>query len=233
MHCDPEELSLLALGEPVAVDEVHLRSCPSCRGRLRSLRTVVDAARAPLAHVPPPARVWTRVAAATGVPADPVTAPVLALPASSTRRGRGRWTALAVAAAVGVVAGAGATLLLQQDAVPAREMASARLEPVTSGSEPAQGSASVLERNGVEVLQLTTSGLARAEGGFYQVWLLDGDAQRMVTLGVLAGPEGQFTVPARVDLSQYPLVDISIEPLDGDPAHSGDSVLRGDLTISG
>ena len=36
-------------------------------------------------------------------------------------------------------------------------------------------------------------------------------------------------VPAGVNLTDYPVVDVSLEPLDGNPAHSGTSVLRGTL----
>ena len=40
---------------------------------------------------------------------------------------------------------------------------------------------------------------------------------------------GSFPIPDGVDLSEYDLVDISFEPIDGDPAHSGDSIVRGQL----
>ena len=36
-----------------------------------------------------------------------------------------------------------------------------------------------------------------------------------------------FAVPAGLRLSDYPYIDISVEPLDGDPAHSSDSIARG------
>jgi hypothetical protein len=32
-----------------------------------------------------------------------------------------------------------------------------------------------------------------------------------------------------VNISTYPVVDVSIEPADGNPAHSGNSVVRGRL----
>jgi hypothetical protein len=51
----------------------------------------------------------------------------------------------------------------------------------------------------------------------------------MVPVGVLNGSTGRFTVPAGVNLTDYPVVDVSLEPLDGNPAHSGTSVLRGTL----
>ncbi len=51
----------------------------------------------------------------------------------------------------------------------------------------------------------------------------------MVSLGVLDGESGIFTIPAGIDLAQYPIVDISDQPYNGDPAHSADSIARGTL----
>ncbi len=65
--------------------------------------------------------------------------------------------------------------------------------------------------------------------GFYEVWLLGADAGA-VALGVLESGTGRFPVPAGVDLADYATVDVSLEPLDGDPAHSTDSVARGALS---
>lgn len=65
--------------------------------------------------------------------------------------------------------------------------------------------------------------------GLREVWLLKADASGLVSTGFLEGASGRFTIPANVDLSQYSLVDVSAEPADGDPAHSGDSIVRGQL----
>jgi hypothetical protein len=59
------------------------------------------------------------------------------------------------------------------------------------------------------------------------VWLIDRDVTRLVSLGVLTGSEGRFAVPPSLDLTEFPVVDVSDEPLDGDPAHSGRSIIRG------
>ena len=40
---------------------------------------------------------------------------------------------------------------------------------------------------------------------------------------------GSLTVPAGYDPDAYYVVDISIEPRDGDTAHSGRTILRGPL----
>ncbi len=42
--------------------------------------------------------------------------------------------------------------------------------------------------------------------------------------------DGTFEVPDDVDLDRFDVVDVSVEPDDGDPTHSGASILRGDLT---
>lgn len=70
---------------------------------------------------------------------------------------------------------------------------------------------------------------AAAGEGFREVWLITADASALVSLGELEGSEGTFVVPDDIDLRDYVLVDVSQEPLDGDPTHSGDSIVRGEL----
>lgn len=50
----------------------------------------------------------------------------------------------------------------------------------------------------------------------------------MVSLGP-SRPDGRYAVPSGVDAGRFPVVDVSLEPPDGDPTHSGTSVLRGTL----
>ena len=62
------------------------------------------------------------------------------------------------------------------------------------------------------------------------MWLINVDGSRMVALGVLAsGDEGEFEVPTGLIEEGYRIVDISVEPDDGDPTHSGVSLARGEL----
>ena len=61
------------------------------------------------------------------------------------------------------------------------------------------------------------------------MWLLKPDVSGLVSLGMLDGTTGEFAVPAGLDLAEFPVVDVSDEPLDGEPAHSGVSVVRGAL----
>ena len=62
-----------------------------------------------------------------------------------------------------------------------------------------------------------------------EVWLIKADASGLVSIGLLDGATGRFSIPDGLDLAQYPLVDVSAEPDNGDPAHSGDSIVRGEL----
>ena len=100
---------------------------------------------------------------------------------------------------------------------------------VALGDTAATGEVVVEEGLRERSLVVDTTGLPQADG-FYEVWLLDLERDRMVALGVLDDSgRGRLTVPEGVRVGDYPEVDVSLEPDDGDPAHSGDSVLRGEL----
>ena len=63
------------------------------------------------------------------------------------------------------------------------------------------------------------------------MWLLDPDTGDLISLGVLNGTASDFELPDGLDLRDYPTIDVSREPLDGDPAHSADSIARGELDL--
>jgi hypothetical protein len=63
----------------------------------------------------------------------------------------------------------------------------------------------------------------------HEVWLMTAGTKRLVSLGVLHGTSGTFTVPTGVDVDRFRLVDVSDEPRDGNPGHSGDSIVCGVL----
>ena len=65
-------------------------------------------------------------------------------------------------------------------------------------------------------------------GVLYELWLLD-SARGQMSLGTFApDPDGEATVaiPMPVVPAAYTYLDVSREPRDGDPAHSGQSILR-------
>jgi anti-sigma-K factor RskA len=77
----------------------------------------------------------------------------------------------------------------------------------------------------VDVSGLDPSGPDR----FYELWLLDEDG-RMIAIGAFqVGADGraEVEVPIPVAPSNYQFFDVSLQQDDGDPAHSGVSVLRG------
>ena len=145
-------------------------------------------------------------------------------------RRRRRWLPVAAAAcAVGLVGGiaAGAWWQATRSPAPVPVIAEAQLDALPGWT--ASGSAAVEEnvdgRRDV-VVDLTEGDDA---AGLREVWLLTADATGLVSVGLLDGSSGRFSIPADLDLSQYPVVDVSAEPDDGNPAHSGDSIVRGTL----
>lgn len=151
------------------------------------------------------------------------------------RRGPGRAMMLALAASflvLGLVAGVAGTLLLRpvEPTAPAPErtaIAATRLDPLPTAPS-ASGQAQVVQVADGRRLDIDVARLGAAEG-FYQVWLIDPTVKKMVPVGVLRGDHGEFALPSGVKLQDYPIVDVSVEPLDGNPTHSGKSVLRGTI----
>ncbi|MDM7856419.1 anti-sigma factor [Cellulomonas alba] len=252
-HPDPAELVALSLGEtePTPEQRAHLATCDACATELDALRRVVTAGRSRVPGDEPRApgpNVWAAirdelgigdVAAEPGPPAEPVGTPGVeapgveappAAPATVTQlrpaRRRGlAWAAVAAAAAlvVGVVAG-----VAWADRGRASTQARATLVALP-GWSGASGTAE-LQRTRDGSLQLSVQVDARASvGGFREVWLATPDLRGMVSLGVLDGGSTTLPVPAGLDVAGYPVVDVSEEPFDGDPAHSADSIVRGKL----
>lgn len=79
------------------------------------------------------------------------------------------------------------------------------------------------------------SGLPPSEGGeFYELWLLNApdDLVSLGSFSVPASGEVDVTVPVPGDADAFQALDVSVEPADGDPAHSAKSVLRAPLAPS-
>ncbi|MFD2092639.1 anti-sigma factor [Blastococcus deserti] len=242
-HCTPEQLALAALREPLPADDsAHLAGCEQCRAEVRSLQRSVDAVAVPQfaaagAPVPPPPRVWEAIAAATGVTAAPRTAdapfaPETPAPAAREAevlpfRSRRRPLLLVAAALVaGAVVGAGAVAVVQNgdDGEPVTAVA---LDPLADND--ASGRAEIVVRDdGSRVVEVELDA-PPLDDEYYEIWLIDRDVVGMVPLGVVRPGRQTFELPADLDLGEFPLVDVSVEPLDGDPTHSGVSVARGEL----
>ncbi len=237
-HCDDDTPAAIALGEPIdSLDAEHAAACTDCAAEVEAFRDIMK--RLPPAAgeqlVEPPKRVWDYIEAETSLAAgaprdmggDPPAgaAPVDEL--ARRRRGVNPWLVGVAAATAGVVLGAVGMSALRPGGAPETTLvAQAGLADLATETEA--GEARVERRaDGTEVLVVDTS-YTEADGAL-EVWLIDTEVQGMVSLGFLTADHGEFEIPAGYDVSAFPIVDISVEPADGDPTHSGNSITRGIL----
>jgi Anti-sigma-K factor rskA len=261
-HVDPEQLALIALGEPEP-DEVagHLAECDTCRDEVATLRQTVAIAR----DVPalpdgsaagPPARVWAGIAAELGL--GPVASPGRGVPegvgpdglpprprpdgrpgelvpvgGAGPRSRRRGWLRPVLALAAAAAIGAGVTVVgLHPWTAPAANpvVSAATLAPLPTGPRDVTGAVTIRTGPGGPVMTVDARGLPLREG-YYEVWLFDPDANKMVAVGDLGyTSSGEYHLPPTLNLRAYHVVDISAEDYDGDQTHSTASVLRGTLT---
>jgi hypothetical protein len=236
LHAPDDLLALHATGDPLPEAMArHLEGCAQCQAELDQWVEVVAVGRSATRQDVPheaPRHVWASIAGEL-VAGDQPHAPVVSL---ETRR---RWSTswLAAAAVAGIVGGAaltaGGSSWLGSNETPAPVAA----PPVVASTQLAalpdhQGSGEVQivkTADGSQELVVDVADLTSGDG-FYEVWLIDPETFQMVGLGALTDTSGRFPIPDGLDLSQYSVVDVSLEPLDGDPVHSRDSVVRGELT---
>lgn len=147
------------------------------------------------------------------------------------RSARRWWPIAAAAAVVGIVAGTAIGYGVAQREGPTESViAEAALDPFPGWD--ASGRATVEESSdGVRSIVVDVDGTA-PDDAVREVWLIRPDASGLVSLGLMDGSSTRFALPADIDLAEYPIVDVSAEPLDGRPAHSGDSIVRGELRRS-
>lgn len=245
-HLDPEQLALLALGEPVASDDerAHLAACPACADEVKEMAHAAMVARTTMEEgelEQPSGEVWDRIHAdlslGAAVAVDPLAPASDRAPASveqpaapsrvrRRRSSRRLWT-LAASLVLVVAGGSIAWALVSSNLAPV-PVATAELDPFPA-HQGAAGTAEVSEDgDGRRALTVTLDGDADSEQ-YREVWLIRNDGEALISLGVLETASGTFAIPSGVDLAEYDLVDISFEPVDGNPAHSGDSIVRGQL----
>ena len=171
--------------------------------------------------------VVTRLDALPGEAWERAEPPPLHEPAVPKRERRRRLVlrpAVAALCAVALLAaGTGLGALIDSDPEPATRLV---LSPLDGVDPQARGRVGI----GSDRVSVRVTGLApTGEGEFYELWLLGADNQ-LVGLGSFrVGEDGSATlrVPLPVDPERFRYFDISLEPGDGDPGHSGVSVLRG------
>ncbi|PKH43706.1 hypothetical protein CXG46_04445 [Nocardioides alpinus] len=214
----------------------HVESCSECAVTLAALSDVRRLVGEE-SLVPAPAGVRDRVMAQARTrppPADDVVRPLAStVPAASRRGPRIPVWAAGLAAAVALVAGLGiGRVTVPEPAAPEPEdpgsvVAAADLTALDSDAD--RGVARAVSVDDMVTLRVSARELGD-EDGFHEVWLINVDGTRMVALGVLADWDtGEFQVPRGLIEEGYRIVDISVEPEDGDPTHSGVSLARGEL----
>lgn len=238
-HPDHDLLVATALGEAVPEQvSQHLEQCSECGPEVESLKQVIDMTRRSrdVDLVPPPPAVWAAIEAELDAPLQLTPRHTEATP-TPPRHGaprRSPWW-LAAAAAAGIALGSGVTAAVVNRDSPAptpsvQTVAKAPLD--TLDTKTSRGEARLVRVGTTLDLDVQARGLA-TDSGYLEVWLINSDLKRMVSVGVLpAGVQQQRFVISQELIDQgYVIVDISREQFDDKPAHSGDSLVRGTLAV--
>jgi hypothetical protein len=149
---------------------------------------------------------------------------------TSRHRTARRWTAQPWAAAA---AGAAAGAVIAVIVFPRAETRQFRMEG-TDLAATATAIATIRSTPSGEDITLDITGLEPPPAGyFYQGWVRQGGEpeDNAVTIGTfhMRGGDDEVTLWAGVDIDDFPVLTVTLEPDDGDPASSGDVVLRGRL----
>ncbi len=180
--------------------------------------------------------------ATAAAPESPATRPLVAVPSPADEPAetperldrptpsRRRVLSLALAAGLALLAGIGGTLAWQQFTSNDTVISSAPLEPLPAWSGAA-GVATLEEDAAGNKILVITMETPRPVDGIQQVWLADSTATKMTPIGPLSQPGQRFVLPEDLDVSRFPLIDISVQQPGGNPAHSGNSIVRGTLPV--
>ena len=241
VHPDPEALALAALPAEPSDPGVaaHLAECSTCRTHVDELARTVALAQDGVYGAGdlggPPDRVWTAITAEIGAELQPVDDP----PPPERSKARRRVLVAVVAAVVALAAGVGIGLGVgavggPPGVGPSPSTVVAQLQPIGSLDPAGSGTLTATERAGVRTMAVHLTGVPDTAGADYlEVWLMNGAGTEIVALGALTrddtGYTGSFTVPSNLPMAQLDLVDVSAERYDGNPGHSGVSILRGTL----
>jgi anti-sigma-K factor RskA len=239
-HLDPDRLADRALGndDPLtAAEEKHLDGCAECRDELAQLSRIAELSRRPeeLAQVPTDA-IWGSIQsqlaspapapARTEVAAEAAPSPTVSEPPRRTPRRRS-WLLAAVAAVVGLIIGVGVTAVAIRDRVEVTSSIALEALPGQAG----HGTAELVRDQGRPELRVQIDAPLTPDR-YREVWLINTDGQHMYPLGVLPN-DGRASYPLPPALAEqlqgFTIVDVSIEPYDGNPAHSRESQVRGTL----
>ncbi|RYB88839.1 anti-sigma factor [Nocardioides glacieisoli] len=237
-HAELDDLAGLALDRDDVSPDVqrHVDGCLQCTEAVDAFAAArALAGGGPLVAPPQHVRAQVMTHVRRGTPdarSAAIPLPVALESHPRARRGISPWLA-GIAAALALLAGLGLGRLTGEPAPtpeavdPGTVVAAADLTALDS--DAARGVASAVETADAVTLRVSAEELGDGDG-VHEVWLINVDGKRMVAIGLLAsGDEGQFEVPLGLIDKGYRIVDISVEPDDGDPTHSGVSLARGEL----
>jgi anti-sigma-K factor RskA len=194
--------------------ERHLEQCPRCRGELERIRQTHALLGELAANEPPPELKDRVLARAKGQ--------------ASARFGSGWKLWVPVAAALLVAGFLGIALIAaitggSSSGVP---LTATALAPGASGELRGEKVGENLR------VELEVEGLPELrQHEYYEMWYATEDGERISCGTFRAQPEGRtivnLTAPALA--TSYPVIEVTREPDDGDPATSGKKILVGDL----
>lgn len=206
------------LGELTAEEERglerHLEECPACRSEMNRLRQTHDYLLKLAASDPPPelkARVLVQVVRSE----------------APERPGRGWfWGSVAAALLVVAVLGMGLLQMLTSGS-------STRVPLTATTLAPGAGGEAQIEEVGKNFrVDLEVWGMPELEEGeYYEMWYYAEGGGRISCGTFRVGPEGRMTVDlsAPATAGDYPEIEITREPDDGNPKASGEGALEGEL----
>lgn len=249
-HPDDDVLVDLALDSSASAEpgvRDHVETCDACSGTVRELRQAAafaSTAGSDAGWLAPAPAVWSRITSDLDGPTAPAgpsaTASGQTASRGSTASGptasdevsrrpvwRIGWAAGIAAAGIAVGLLAGRAIWLEPTD-PTTTVSQVALD--TLDTKQPLGRAAVLRTSSGVELEVDTTTRLDAGSGYLEVWLINRDGKRMVSVGVLRG-EGAATFPiSQVLLDQgYVVVDVSREQFDDKPTHSGESLARGQL----
>jgi hypothetical protein len=180
-----------------------------------------------------PAQVWDQIQSALeqerlAGPDNDALADSVPLPAkgmAGRRRTPPWWLAAAAAFLAFVAAGVIVIANGSRDQSVVGEFALSNQGLDAAGKE-SRGSVLVRMDHGQTILDVHVDHLPDIPRTFLELWVIDSDVKGMFSLGPLLG-SGVYALPPGVDVKQFPIVDISVQQINGQPTHSGQSILRG------
>jgi anti-sigma-K factor RskA len=237
--------------DEAAAFEDHLAGCPDCRRQLEELRGLPELLAAATPATPPPDPLRDRTLAAvrqaaaraepdpaTVTPAPAPEAPVpgeAPPPAEAPARVRHRWwrrrwvvVAVAAAALVAALAVPGALVLFGGDGGEVT-----RLTLVAAEGGRGRGQVTITTTATGRSFDVRIEGLdPPPAGSLYELWAVHPDdtleRPQRVSLGTFTtGPDGSahLTAFSAAPADRFPVVGVTLEPVDGNPARNGPRVL--------